>query len=473
MGITAACASSTPGPRLAQELADRVTPDNVYAHLAELQKIADSHDGNRADGTPGYQASVDYVVKTLRDKGFDVQTPEFQRLSGSEGGRPALTIAGRGYRVDQASLLLTTEPGGLRAESLRPRRSAGCSASDYGSASVKGAITVVDDSGCSIVDKHATAVAEGAVGMLVVSKATPANPVGAPPGLFTPGYYRQFTIPVGIIDPTADSALRRTNSPVTLVLDNKPVMTTSRNVVAQTKAGNTDNVVMVGAHLDSVRSGAGINDNGSGVAAVLETAAQLGANPKGGNAVRFAFWGAGEIGQDGATAYLRSLDEKQLGDVALYLDIDTIGSPNAGYFTDDGDQSAQAGAKVAPVPPGSAGIERTFAGRLNLAGVRPADMPLGRATDYAPFLAAGIPVGGVTAGSSQIKTDVQARIWGGQAGVAFDPDYHTPRDTIDHVNRDALGILASSAAFAVGTYAQSIEGANGVPARDHRNRRTP
>ena len=83
--ILTACSSQTAAPRadLGGDLADRVTVDGVYNHLVELQKIADTHDGTRADGTPGYQVSVDYVAKALRDKGFDVQTPEFQRLSGS------------------------------------------------------------------------------------------------------------------------------------------------------------------------------------------------------------------------------------------------------------------------------------------------------------------------------------------------------------------------------------------------------
>ncbi|MCB0949111.1 MAG: M28 family peptidase [Mycobacterium sp.] len=471
----AACSSSAPqsAPELGPELAGRVTLDGVYSHLLELQQIADANDGNRADGSSGYQASVDYVVEQLREKGFDVQTPEFQRLSGSRGGKPVLTVAGRDHRVEQASLLLTTPTAGLRALSFRPPRPAGCSVSDYQGVSVKGAITVVDDRGCSIVDKQRTALSEGAVGMLVVSSASPTNPVGAPPGLFTPGYYKQLTIPVGVIDPTADAALRRTNAPVTLVLDNEPVLTTSRNVVAQTKSGDTGNVVVIGAHLDSVRSGPGINDNASGVGAVLETALQLGSQPQTGNAVRFAFWGAEEISADGSSNYVRSLTKEQLDDIALYLNVDMIASPNAGYFTDDGDQSAQAGPERVAVPEGSAGIERTLAGRLNLAGVRPADLPLGRNTDYAPFLAAGIPIGGLTTGSSQRKTEVQARLWGGKAGAPFDPNYHTARDTIDNVDRDALEVMAATVAFAVGNYAQSIEGVNGVPPRDQRNRRSP
>lgn len=474
VGLLAACTSGSPppAPDLGPDLAGKVTVDGVYAHLVKLQEIADAHDGNRADGSAGHQASVDYVAQLLRDKGFDVQTPEFQRLSGSQGGKPALTVAGRYHRVDQASLMITTPPGGLKAVTLRPRRPAGCTAADYGDRSVAEAIAVVDDTGCSIVDKQRIAVQQGAIGLLVVSAATPARPVGAPPTLFSPGYFNDLTVPVGVIDPSADAALRRTETPVTLVLDNKPVMTTSRNVIAQTRSGDTADVVMVGAHLDSVQSGPGINDNGSGVAAVLETALQLGGESPAANAVRFAFWGAEEVSMDGSKNYLRSLDEDQLDDIALYLNFDMLGSPNAGYFTDDGDQSTQTG-QFAPAPEGSAGIERTLAGRLLLTGIRPADIPLQRVTDYAPFLAAGVPVGGVTTGSSQRKTPVQARLWGGRDGVAFDPNYHTRLDNIDNIDRDALGVMASSAAFAVGTYAQSIDGVNGVPARDQRERRSP
>jgi len=211
----------------------------------------------------------------------------------------------------------------------------------------------------------------------------------------------------------------------------------------------------------------GINDNASGVAAVLETALQLGASPPVTNAVRFAFWGAEEAGLEGSTNYVRGLDRNARNDIALYLNFDLLGSLNAGFFTYDGDQSGQPNPSVpaASVPAGSAGVERTLAGYLNLAGVRPADMPLGQASDYSAFLAAGIPIGGITTGSNQRKTEVQARLWGGRAGQQFDPNYHTVRDTIDNVDRRALSITGPAVAFAVGTYAASTDGVNGVPAR--------
>ena len=450
-------------------MAGKVTADGMYTHLRKLQEIADANRGSRAEGTPGYDASVDYVVQVLKDKGFDVQTPEFERLDRTEGGNPTLTVAGRGYHVDQASLLVTTPPGGLNAITLRPQKAPGCTAADYGTVSVRGAIAVVDDTGCSVGDKQNAAVAKGAVGLLVVSAP---GTGGSPAGLFTPGYYQRLTVPVGVIDNDADAALRRTNAPVRLVLDSKPVMVKSRNVVAQTKTGDTKNVVLAGAHLDSSARSPGINDNGSGVAALLEAASALGSQPRITNAVRFAFWGSEA---EGPTKYVRGLARDGLDDVAMYLSVDMLGSPNAGYFTYDGDQSGQPNPDVPSqtVPAGSAGVERTLAGYLNLAGVRPADMPLSRTTDYGPFLAAGIPVGGLTAGSSQRKTEVQARLWGGRAGVAFDPNYHTGRDTVDNIDRQALSVMGQAAAFAVVTYAQSVEGVNGVPARDQRHRSTP
>lgn len=97
-------------------------------------------------------------------------------------------------------------------------------------------------------------------------------------------------------------------------------------------------------------------------------------------------------------------------------------------------------------------------------------MPLNTRTDYHPFLVAGVPIGGMNTGASQPKTVVQARLWGGQAGVWFDPNYGGPRDTVDNINREALAVMGSGVAFAVGSYAGSIGGINGVPPRDKRHR---
>jgi Zn-dependent M28 family amino/carboxypeptidase len=473
-GLLAACSSAparppAAAPDLGQGLAAKVTVDRMFAHLHALQDIANANKGNRAEGTPGYDASVQYVAKTLRDKGFEVLTPQFDRLYALSPGKPTLTVAGLSYQVDQASLLVQTPPGGLTAPAVKPTRPSGCAVNDYPAAVPKGAIAVVDDSGCSVVDKQNSAVAKGAGALIVLSAP---NGQGAPPTLFNPGYYKQLTVPVAVVGANGGGALDRATAPIHLVLDARNVKITSRNVLAQTKTGSPHEVIMAGAHLDSPRGGPGINDDGSGVAAVLETALQLGPLAPVNNAVRFVFWGAEEDGFNGAADYAFGLNPDQLNDIAMYLDFEMLGSPNAGFFTDDGDQSGPPGAGVsyADVPDGSAGIERTLAGYLSLAGRHPADMPLSARTDYHPFMVAGVPIGGLTTASAQAKTVVQARLWGGQAGAPFDPDYQGPRDTVDNINRNALAVMGSAVAFAVGKYAESIGGVNGVPPHDKRHR---
>ncbi len=474
IGLVAGCSSPRPAPPaaapdLGHGLAGKVTADRMVTHLRALQDIANANRGNRADGTPGYDASVEYVAKALRDRGFNVSTPQFDRLYTVSPGKPALTVAGRTYQVDQASLLVQTPPGGLTGQPVRPTQPSGCAASDYPAVVPKGAIAVVDDTSCSVVDKQNSAVAKGAAALIVLSAP---NGQGAPPTLFGPGYFKQLTVPVAVVGAYGASALAHDTAPIRLVLDAENIKITSRNVLAQTETGSPHEVIMVGAHLDSPRDGPGINDNGTGVAAVLETALQLGPLAPVNNAVRFVFWGAEEDGLNGAMDYVFGMDRDQLNDIAMYLDFTMLGSPNAGFFTDDGDQSGPPGPGIAfgDVPEGSAGIERTLAGYLNLAGKRPADMPLSTRTDYHPFMVAGVPIGGMTAGASQTKTTVQARLWGGQAGVPFDPNYQSPRDTVDNVNREALAVMGSGVAFAVGSYAESIGGVNGVPPHDKRHR---
>lgn len=441
----------------------------MFTHLRALQAIANDNKGNRAEGSPGHDATVEYIAKALRNKGFEVSTPEFERLSLVSQGKPSLTVAGRSYPVDQASLLIRTPPGGLTGQAVQPARPSGCAAGDYPSALPAGAIAVVDDTRCSVVDKQNSAVAKGATALIVISQA---SNQGAPPTLFNPGYYNQLRVPVAVIGGTGAAALGRATAPVRLVLDAENVKIKSRNVLAQTKTGAAHEVVMVGAHLDSPRDTPGINDGGSGVAAVLETALQLGPLPPVANAVRFAFWGGEDNGLNGSMDYVFGLDNTALNDIALYLNFDMLGSANAGYFTDDGDQSGPPGPGVsaADVPEGSSAIERTLAGYLNLAGKRPADMPLNPRVAYHPFLVAGVPIGGLTAGASQTKTVVQARLWGGQPGVWFDPNYRTARDTVDNINREALAVMGSGVAFAVGSYAASIGGVNGVTPHDKRHR---
>lgn len=467
VGVIASSGCAQPGPtseQFADRLARRVTVEAMDTHLAALQRIADTNGGNRAFGTAGYQASVDYVVQALRGKGFEVSDATFE-VPVAYADTPVLTVGGAPVSAESMHYTRGTEPTGINAP-LVPVPDTGCLVSDYDGLTMVGSVALVNRTGCSFEGKEAVAAQMGAAALVIADDAADAPLVGSL------GPRTAVQIPVVGIGRADGDRLRGHPGPCALVINAGVRNTRTRNVIAQTRTGSTHDVVMVGAHLDSVRKGPGINDNGSGVAAVLETALQLGSAPDIGNAVRFAFWSGEEIGAAGSTRYVGSLDIDGLKDIALYLNVDMIGSPNPGYFTYDGDQSGPApdeGA-VPRVPEGSAGIERTLVGYLNSTPKKPEDTRFDGRSDYQAFTGAGIPAGGFDSGADDTMTEDQARRWGGLAGRPFDPNYHTASDTLNHIDHTALEILGRGVAFAVGNYAQDIGGRNGVPVRSDRTR---
>ena len=459
--------AAKPAADFAETLSKRVTTDAMVAHLTKLQDIADANNSTRAVGTPGYDASVDYVVGVLRAKGFDVQTPEFQtKVFKSE--KPVLTVGGTTVEARALQYSIATPVEGVSGPLVAApvSEAPGCVPADYDGLPVKGAVVLVDRGACPFSEKQAIAAAKGAVALIV------ANNVDGELSGSTLGETTDVKIPVVGVTKSDGALLRSKPGPTTLKLDAKTSVFNARNVITQTKTGATSDVVVVGAHLDSVPDGPGINDNGSGVAAVLETAVQLGSSPEVKNAVRFALWGAEELGTVGSTKYIESLDVDQLKDIALYLNFDMIGSPNPGYFTYDGDQSTapESGQNVPRVPEGSPGIERTLMAYLKSAGKTPQDTFFDGRSDYDAFTKAGIPAGGLFSGAEENKTEEQAKLWGGTPNAPFDPNYHKATDTLDQVDRTSLGIQGAGVGYVVGIYAQDITGRNGMPLREDRTR---
>ncbi|MGE2729319.1 M28 family metallopeptidase [Mycolicibacterium vaccae] len=455
----------------AETLAGKVTVDATMAHLQRLQEIADEHGGNRALGTPGYDASVDFVVDALQDKGFDVETPEFDvRLPWAD--EPSLTVADAKVPARPMEFTVGTAPEGVSGPlvAARAEETPGCTADDYDGLPVQGAVVLVDRGSCPFGTKQEVAAERGAVALIVADNTNPDELVGG-----TLGSTTDVKIPVVGIGKNAGATLRDQPGAPTRIAMNAGVRTErTRNVIAQTATGSTADVVLVGAHLDSVAEGPGINDNGSGVAAVLETALQLGSSPDVTNAVRFAFWGAEEDGLLGSDDYVGSLNVEQLKDIALYLNFDMIGSPNPGYFTYDGNLSARPDPRlpVPRVPEGSAGIERTLVGYLDGAGKPARDTFFDGRSDYDAFTRAGVPAGGLFSGAEDKKTAEEAELWGGQADEPFDPNYHKDTDNFEAVDRTAMEIHGSGVGYAVGLYAQNQRGRNGIPLREDRTRHT-
>jgi Zn-dependent M28 family amino/carboxypeptidase len=455
----------TPAGQFAEGLRKQVSTDAMYAHLQKLQGIADANNGTRAVGTPGFDASVDYVAGVLRGNGFDVQTPEFQAKVW-EAGKPELRVAGNDVTARAMEYSLPTPPQGVSGPLVAApaEDTPGCAPADYDGLPVKGAVVLVDRGSCPFKDKQEIAAKLGAIAMVVADNVDEQR-MGA-----TLGEDTDVKIPVVGVTKADGAAIRANPGPTTLKLEASTKSVNARNVIAQTKTGSTSDVVMVGAHLDSVPEGPGINDNGSGVAAVLETAVQMGPSPDVKNAVRFAFWGAEELGTIGSKKYIESLGVDQLKDIALYLNYDMIGSPNPGYFTYDGDQSTVPSGAVPRVPEGSAGIERTLVAYLKSAGKTAQDTSFDGRSDYDAFTEAGVPSGGLFSGAEENKTADQQKLWGGTADAPFDPNYHKSTDTLEHIDKTALGILGGGVVYSVGLYAQDMDGRNGIPLRDDRTR---
>jgi Zn-dependent M28 family amino/carboxypeptidase len=471
---TGGCASSDTvkplksmsAPDFAASLRGRVTTDAMMAHLTKLQDIANANGNTRAVGTAGYDASVDYVVGKLRDKGFDVQTVQFDaRVFHSDPG--SVTVADKKFEARALEFTLATPPVGVTGPlvAVPVDASPGCNASDYDDLPINGAVVLVDRGTCPFAQKENAAVQRGAVAMVIADNVVEEHMGG------TLGETTDVKIPVVSVTKSDGALLRTTVGPATVKLSAETKTMQARNVIAQTKTGLTSDVVMAGAHLDSVPEGPGINDNGSGVAAVLETALQLGSSPQVHNAVRFGFWGAEELGLIGSRKYVESLDVDALKDIALYLNFDMLASPNPGYFTYDGDQSLPNDKRGSPVvPEGSAGIERSLAAYLNSAGKTPQDTSFDGRSDYDGFTLAGIPSGGLFSGAENKKTQEQAKLWGGAADQPFDPNYHKSTDTLDHIDRTELGINGGGVAYATGLYAQDLTGRYGIPIREDRTR---
>src|ERR1700744_3485661 len=467
------CASSntansmTPrsGPDFAAALRGRVSVDAMMAHLTKLQDIANANGHTRAVGTPGYDASVDYVAGKLRDKGFDVHTLQFEaHVFHAETG--SVSVGDRTVEAKALDFSLATPPVGVTGPLVTaPDDNPACNASDYGSLPVNGAVVLVDRGTCPFAQKEAAAVQRGAVAMIIADNVVEEHMGG------TLGEDTDVKIPVVSVTKPDGAALRRPSGPATVKLSAETKTIAARNVIAQTKTGLTNDVVMAGAHLDSVPEGPGINDNGSGVAAVLETALQLGSSPGIHNAVRFGFWGAEELGLIGSHKYVQSLDIEALKNIALYLNFDMLASPNPGYFTYDGDQSLPADKRGSPVvPEGSAGIERSLAAYLNSAGKTPQDTSFDGRSDYDGFTQAGIPAGGLFSGAENKKASQDAKLWGGEADQPFDPNYNKSNDTLEHIDHAELGINGGGVAYGIGLYAQDLSGRNGIPICEDRTR---
>jgi Zn-dependent M28 family amino/carboxypeptidase len=484
VGAASAAPGNAPDPTLAgtAELRKAVEPAGILVHERRLQRIVDANGGTRASGTPGYEASADYVAGKLEAAGYEVTRQEFdfpyydeisssfsqtapQRrkferfdLSTNTGDYDVMTYSGSGT-VNNARVVPTNDV--QIPPRPQPSSTSGCEPTDFRPASATNdQVALIQRGGCDFVVKAQNAEAAGYDAAIVFNEGQEDVPdddrVGVVLGtLGEPG----IGIPViGVSFALGQELYRAADiARVSLNVKTESEIRQTENVIADTTTGREDRTVVVGAHLDSVPEGPGINDNGSGTATTLETALQmsrLGIEPV--NRVRFAFWGAEEFGLLGAEDYLAGLTDEELDDIQLNLNFDMLGSPNFVRFVYDGNGSATEDPDDGG-PAGSANIERVFNRYFAAKGLETEPTAFDGRSDYSPFIDRGIPAGGLFSGAEDVKTAKEAKIYGGTAGEPYDPCYHQACDDISNLSVRALNQMSDGVAHATLTYANDEE----------------
>jgi Zn-dependent M28 family amino/carboxypeptidase len=465
----AVATSPTPQPVDTSQLTQAVTVNGIMQHLRELQRIADRNDGNRASGLPGHTESADYVADKLEDAGYVVTRQTFTfpftrelepatltQLTPTEREVETHTMDYSGSGDVTGAVVPTNDV--MIPPAPEPSSSSGCEASDFAAAPAEPAIALIQRGTCTFEDKANNAAAAGYDAAIIFNEGQPGRD-----GLLTGTLGNPVDIPVVGVSYEDGAALAEAG--VTARVTTKTETDLNRqteNVIADlpaktAKGTNQDEVVVVGAHLDSVAVGPGINDNGSGSATILETAEQMSAlklTKKLERPVRFAFWGAEESGLLGSEHYVGALSEAELSKIYANLNFDMLGSPNYVRFVYDGDGSAGGDAG----PAGSDAIEGIFTDYFDSKGLASEPTDFDGRSDYGPFIDAGIPAGGLFSGAEGVKTADEATIYGGTAGEPYDACYHAACDDISNLDTTALYELGDAAAHATGVLTMSEAG---------------
>jgi Zn-dependent M28 family amino/carboxypeptidase len=441
--VRLARAENIVGGAIAAGVANAAASGGAFRHLQALHDIAVANGGNRAAGTPGYDRSAEYMAERLKEAGYLVHFEAFEfpffeertapiLAAGGGDGPPAatpgsaprtLTNSGSGDvtgRIGAVNLRLGQEPP--------TASSSGCEAADF-QGFERGSIALIRRGTCIFQVKVDNAVAAGAAGVVIMNEGTDGRK-----DAFSGQLSKPVTIPVvGVPYELGRSldAKARGGASVRLAVDAVSGRRPTQNVVADTPANGRGPLIIVGAHLDGVPDGPGINDNGSGSAAVLEAGLRLA--PYLAQApidVRFAFWGAEERGLVGSRHHVASMSEEERRRIVLYVNLDMVGSTNFVRYIQgparlDDESAAMARREIlAHFQEHHLPVEERDAVRTG--------------TDDASFSQKGIPTLGLYTGAGGPKSESQARVFGGEAGRPYDACYHRACDTIANINREVL-----------------------------------
>ncbi|USP72803.1 uncharacterized protein yc1106_00077 [Curvularia clavata] len=455
-GALAATASANSSPAVNPTLlkAD-ISRDNLLAGSQKLQSLAyATNEKNRMVSRPGHVATIDWIKQKLEALDYyHVLLQPFWVIVEFSSAVNAFAIGGKELSKSSYSLFQYS-PGGKVAAPLMIVEG-GCNKTDY-PADLAGKIAIISRGTCDFGTKSAFAGSVGAAG-LILYNIDETGPVQgtllAPPR------------PEGPYVPTLN-VIRNVSTPIVAALKRGENITasfdifadirniTTNNVIATTKSGDQNNKLVLGAHTDSVAAGPGINDDGSGINALLEVARAL-SKYSIKNAVTFGFWSAEEIDdRPGSSHFVKTLSAADNAKIRAYLNFDMIASPNYVNAIYDGDGKVFG----TPGPTGSAELQNFYQNYFKAAGKNFTATAFDGRSDYQPFLDADIPCGGTFTGAEQNKTAEEVVMFGGKAGVPYDSCYHQACDTVDNLNMDAFMLHTKGIAEAVATFATSWDG---------------
>lgn len=421
-----------------------IAAEEIGRHLEALQSVADNHGGIRAAGTAGYDASAEYVAAQLEAAGLDVELHELDFTSFEETSPVSVAVDGESWTGPEwLHAMLYSASGNVSGEvetvgiaDGRPQGSAGCEAGDWEEFE-PGNVALLMSGRCFRREQVMLAQQAGAVGFVALYPQWRQHEIRRPTLVEPEGV--EIPVVAAGRDP-AEALLRAAEAGATTELRVEVAMSPARatSVLAELP-GRSDEVIMVGAHLDSVLDGPGMNDNASGTAVTLAMAAALASEPAPNPTVRFAFWAAEEYGVVGSTQYVGGLSEADQDLIQAYLNVDMVGSPNAGRFVYDEAQAAS----------GSDELTRLLQESLEAHGTPALAVDIGGSSDHGPFQRAGIATGGVFSGATDQLSEEEATAFGATAGEQMDPCYHLPCDDLANVNLDSARILGQALTDAV------------------------
>jgi Zn-dependent M28 family amino/carboxypeptidase len=443
----------------AKRFVNAVSVPRIVEHQTALQRIATLNDDTREVFSPGYTESLDYVVQTLKDAGYNPKVTPFNFPIWKESKPPVLNMVSptpKTYRPGTAAdsdqptadfitmgnsptKELTNAPVFPVGEIDDPPvggGDSGCKAADY--TGVSGKVALVQRGTCAFVAKWALAEEAGATAVIIYNEGnTPArqNPIFVEDGIEAkiPAVISSYTLGNDLLQAYKNKQNPTVDFKVYGFFEDRFL----NQVIAETRDGDPNNVVVVGAHLDSVPEGPGINDDGSGTATLLAQAQEVAAghyNLR--QKIRFAWWGAEENGLIGSNYYAKTLSDKEVAKIDVMLDYDMLASPNyiRGIYDGDGDDPPEN--PDIPNPPGPVGsgkVEDVFDEWFRSQGMKSERGAFDGRSDYVGFTKRGFPSGGVFAGAEGVKTAEQEQIYGGAAGAWYDPCYHQICDNLQTV----------------------------------------